>query len=238
MEQGGLAESSHWAKATVPDLNIRLAAHYIGESEVVAEMWESNILKLRKIIASSHPAVKNHGTRTLFLPNIHGIEVKLHDLIAHTKELHTAIDSMISKISNFKDLRKVEDHLRVFYKNDTNMPFFTMGDGTKAVIISTLAVHAINEGTIIMEEPENFLHPGLLNRFVNELILATKSDKMQIFLSTHSMELLEFLLTEVADLDISIVQLNEFEGEIDAQVLNQTKALKKLNELGMDLRDI
>ena len=216
------------------EINSRIVVHYKGKTDTVAEVFTVDRTS-HKVAASSHNS-GDGGAKVLFLPNAGTTEVGLHDMAAKSKGLHQALDSLSTKIANFKDLRKVEDHLRIFYNDGSNMPFFTMGDGIKASIIATLAIHAVDDGTIIMEEPENFLHPGLLNNLIDELILAADSRGTQIFLSTHNIELLERLLER--NPDISVVQLNELDGAVKARVMNRQMAWEQLEELGMDLRGV
>ena len=211
-----------------------MTAHYRGKSDSVAKLFSIG-RRVHKVAASS----TNHnddGSKTLFLPNIYATEVDLHDMVAKTTRLHKSLSSLSAKISNFMDLRKVEDHLRIFYNDGSSMPFFTLGDGIKASVIATLAINAVNDGTIIMEEPENFLHPGLLNNLISELVLAANSHSAQIFLSTHSIELLEHLLER--DSDVSVVQLNELDGVVEARVMDRNSAREQIEELGIDLRGV
>lgn len=214
----------------------KLVVHYEGESESLAELFSFNT-RPRKIAASNYNA-KKYPAKTLFLSSTNMIEVALHDRIAQTNRLSDLLTSLSSTIPNFKDLRKVEDHIRIFFSDGSNMPFFTMGDGTKATIIATLATHIADHGTIIMEEPENFLHPGLLNRLVDELAIAANSHSMQFFISTHSIELLERLLERKEDLDISVVQLGRLESETEAHVMDKHAAWKRIDNLGIDLRSV
>lgn len=220
-------------KDEVADIVDRVSIHYKGEVESAAEIFTVGDRRFIET-ATNHHNEENYDTKTLFLTNNRNIEVVLHDRLAQTKKLYNALDSMSTTISKFKDLRKVEDHLRIFY-NDDNMPFFAMGDGIKASIISTLAIHSISRGTIIMEEPENFLHPGLLSNLVHEMIPAARSHKAQFFLSTHSTELLEYLL-DSGSTDITVIQLNELEGVVSACIMNRETAQERMNGIGIDLR--
>ena len=226
-------EYRHRRRSDEWDIINRGSVYYKGEVESVAELFT---IGGRPHIetASNYRNEEEYDTKTLFLTNSEHIEVVLHDRLAQTKKLHNALDSLSATISKFKDLRKVEDHLRIFY-NDNSMPFFAMGDGIKASIISTLTIHAIGRGTVIMEEPENFLHPGLLNNLVHEMVLAARSHKAQFFLSTHSTELLEYLL-DSGSTDITVIQLNELNGIVSACIMDRETAQKRMKGIGIDLR--
>ncbi|MDW8110270.1 MAG: ATP-binding protein [Candidatus Bipolaricaulota bacterium] len=68
-------------------------------------------------------------------------------------------------------------------------------DGWKAFLSWLVALRTAPGGVIFLEEPENNLHPRLLAQLLEQIRLANKRG-VQVFLSTHSMELVNSIEIE------------------------------------------
>lgn len=220
------------------DTTNQLHLYYKNEIECLAGIYQIRHSKFPIRADITNPPNYKSSKKVLYLTKLDGLEVLLHDVAIKNKVLHKSLEKIIEKIPHFKDLRKVEDHLQVFFDDGTDMPFFTMGDGLKAAIISTLATHTLENGILIMEEPENYLHPGLMQYLADELVHASKDFNTQIFISSHSNEFIKFILETKEKIDISVIQLTTFNNNVEAQVIKHDSAYEKLEELGMDLRGI
>jgi len=116
------------------------------------------------------------------------------------------------------------------------MPLDTMGDGFKVNLLITMASHALQNGVLMIEEPENYLHPGLMFHLIEELFISCKEHKIQIFVSTHSDEFIKYTLENAKDLDVSIIKLNKLDDEVEAEVYKKEHALENIEKLSIDLR--
>ena len=114
-----------------------------------------------------------------------------------------------------------------------------MGDGFRVKLWMLLAITSVKNGIIVMEEPENNLHPGYMSLIANQIVKTAAQGKIQYFISTHSMEFIQFLLEANSNL-IKIVRLYRFEDEpeVDYEILDAKDALEEFQELQLDLRGI
>ena len=220
------------------DTTNQLHLYYKNEIECLTGVYRLRHLESPIRVNITNPQNHKSSKKILYLTKFDGLEVLLHDIAIKNKVLHKSLKKIIEKIPHFRDLRKVKDHLQVFFDGGIDMPFFTMGDGLKAVIISTLATHTLENGILIMEEPENYLHPGLMQYLADEFVHASNNFNTQIFISSHSDEFIKFILETKEKIDISVIQLTIFNNDIEAQIMKQDSAYEKLEELGMDLRGI
>lgn len=102
----------------------------------------------------------------------------------------------------------VLDKKTLFIKigNEEDRPIYELGDGLQMLIILTFPFFLFDAGTIVIEEPELFIHPGLQKEYINFLINHEKTKNFQIFISTHSNHILDSI--NVSD-KISIFSVNK-----------------------------
>lgn len=88
------------------------------------------------------------------------------------------------------------------------------GDGLKSYISTFLSLKVKGNDVLLIDEPEAFLHPPLA-RQLGELIGAFDEDK-QIFVSTHSVEILKGILSKNTDINvIRITQPKSLQNSIN-----------------------
>lgn len=75
------------------------------------------------------------------------------------------------------------------------------GDGLKGFVTNFLSLNLSNKNILLLDEPEAFLHPPLA-RQLGELIGEAESEQRQIFVVTHSVELLKGILSKANDVNI------------------------------------
>jgi hypothetical protein len=61
-----------------------------------------------------------------------------------------------------------------------------LGDGIHMIIILTFPFFIYEGGTIVVEEPELYIHPGLQKAYMNFLIKSSELRNFQIFITSHS----------------------------------------------------
>lgn len=92
-----------------------------------------------------------------------------------------------------------KDTVAVKIGEDEQRPIFELGDGLQQVIIISSAAFLNNEASLyFIEEPELFLHPGLLKKLMRFLLDETPH---QYFCATHSNHILDLSETRT---DVSI----------------------------------
>ena len=89
-----------------------------------------------------------------------------------------------------------------------------LGDGLKSYVSTFLSLKAKGNDVLLIDEPEAFLHPPLA-RQIGELIGEFKDEK-QVFISTHSVEVLKGILSKSSDVNvIRITQPETYKNKIN-----------------------
>lgn len=118
-------------------------------------------------------------------------------------------------------------------RNDLAFPLSTCGTGIGQVLAILYVVVASEEPrTIIIDEPNSYLHPGAAKKLIQIL---NKFPQHQYFISTHSPEIL------TAAKPSTITRLKYVDGETIVESINleQTKDLREtLDEIGVKFSDI
>lgn len=186
-------------------------------------------------------STNNSKSNVIFL-NEFSIEYlkQINKKLTETGSILNTIDFIKEQIEYFLDIREAENNFLVFIKGlDKPVPVQGMGEGFFIKLITLFAIATIDNGIIIMEEPENHLHPGYMYSIINQIVKTANQKRIQYFISTHSLEFIKFLLEENTELVnvIRMYRIND-EAEIDYELLSGEEALSELKDLKMDLRGI
>lgn len=92
------------------------------------------------------------------------------------------------------------------------------GDGIKSFVTNYIALNMNDKNILLLDEPESFLHPPLAKQ-LGEIIAKSSSENKQIFISTHSADLLKGILS--VNKDVNIIRITRDKG------FNQFNLLKK-----------
>jgi len=137
------------------------------------------------------------------------------------------------------DVVSVESKIADIYlvtKDDRLIPFSLLGDGTK-MAIGYYYTLSLSDSVILLEEPENHLHPKLMDTCIDLMLKSSK--KNQIFITTHNIELLQKLLDKAQEYDVnlkvfSILSLKN--GILDFESYSLEEAYAAVNKIGVDIR--
>lgn len=78
------------------------------------------------------------------------------------------------------------------------VPLAAAGDGARALVRGALEIVSATRGVILYEEPELHLHPGA-QRELAEVMCDAVGRGVQLVISTHSLELIDYLLAGMRD---------------------------------------
>ncbi len=92
------------------------------------------------------------------------------------------------------------------------------GDGIKSFVTNYIALNMNDKNILLLDEPESFLHPPLAKQ-LGEIIAKSSSENKQIFISTHSADLLKGILS--VNKDVNIIRITR------DKEFNQFNLLKK-----------
>ncbi len=198
-------------------------------------------IQIEDLIRSSEMKSDMLFNNTLFLlnPTIEYLK-KLYQNLTKNGKLLEIINIIKERITYFEDIREINNHFLVFLKElEKPIPLESMGDGFIAQLTLLFAIANLKKGVILMEEPENNLHPGYMSLVANQIIQTAVQGDFQYFISTHSLEFLQFLLEANSEL-VKIVRMYRCDDKpmIDYEVLSGSEALEEFKELQMDLRGI
>lgn len=84
---------------------------------------------------------------------------------------------------------------------DRNVPVEFCGDGTQAIVRLALELAIPSSGMAILEEPEVHLHPAAIELSA-QAIVETVRHGVQVVLSTHSLELIDAILSQASVEDL------------------------------------
>ncbi|HJH31649.1 MAG TPA: hypothetical protein C5S50_05610 [Methanosarcinaceae archaeon] len=164
----------------------------------------------------------------------------LYEKLFNTKKLSHVLGNLKNKISYFEDIGIIDDEIRVsLTDNDQTLPLSSMGDGFKGLLKLSFMAPLIKHGIVLFEEPENSMHPGYFEILAKEIV--SNSHDSQFFITTHSLEFLEYLLEKSEKLgvidSVKILRLTRRAGNfIDREVYSGIDAKKDIEDIKIDLR--
>lgn len=103
------------------------------------------------------------------------------------------------------------------------------GDGIKSFVSTFLSLKYHEKDIILIDEPESFLHPPLA-RQMGEIIGESAKENKQIFVTTHSSEILKGILAKTKDVNVIRITRNDnknniikLENDILKEIINTPK---------------
>lgn len=197
---------------------------------------------IQKIFESTPEMIPHVDTIVNFQKSIFATNVgRLYDLIVSKGIIKKLIGHLKERIPYFEDIRKIEQGMYVMVSHHDNpIPLSSMGDGFIALLNLSFLITLVEQGAIILEEPEISLHPYFMEIIAEEVV--DNSERIQFFISTHSMDflnaLLEYAEKEDKLRDINVVRLHYREDtkNVYAEVLGGITAKDEITEIGTDLR--
>jgi len=209
------------------------------------------LLTLISFEISSHNVVMKFNKRgfkkypVVFNKMMYSTE-ELHDMVIKNKYIENDINDIIEfikeKIFYIEDIRRTKEGIYVKTSNENEyMPLSTMGDGFKALLKMSFIMALAKDGVVILEEPENSLHPRFLDIVAETLVKS--SDSVQLFLSTHSLEFLYEILEKAEELEklneVNIIRTHRKRYKPDdviIEVVDGKEAKERIDDIGEDLR--
>jgi AAA15 family ATPase/GTPase len=116
------------------------------------------------------------------------------------------------------------------------IPFSLLGDGTKVYLTYYYAL-SLQNSYILLEEPENHLHPSLMDRCIELMVESSKNN--QIFITTHNIEFLQKILKTATErgANLKVFAFRDLiDGIPEIDVYDLEEADSALNKIGVDLR--
>lgn len=140
----------------------------------------------------------------------------------------------------FPNLKRLGKDSVVLGEEFLERPIEIYGDGLKAILTVLKLLYASENGILLLEEPENHLHPGYMKLLIKHLIKYSEKLNVQLFISTHNMDLLEeFLKHKELDKKLQIIRMSkdELKEKLSFEILNYNDA-KEEEEMRLDIRGV
>lgn len=152
------------------------------------------------------------------------------------------LENIKQKLNYIYDLREADGEINVVVKSSEGrkifIPLNLMGDGFQSLIASYILFELHKEGIILIEEPENSLHPGYMELLAETIV--SKCGIQQYFFSTHSLELIKKILDYAKKTDylekVIVLRLSRQINKIDREILMSDEIFDELENLKIDLR--
>ena len=147
---------------------------------------------------------------------------------------------------NIQDISIIEEDNKPYIyviQDNISRNIATLGDGFVKLLKLVFSHTLVENGILLVEEPESSLHPGYIVYYVNILINSILSNtNQQIFLTTHSRELIQYLLKLASELDllddVVVYHLHKIGSNLYFEEIYGKDAYKQVVVIEEDLRGI
>lgn len=153
------------------------------------------------------------------------------------------IENIVKEYNIVPNLERLTNIGVVYKSHDSNytaIPYAMQGDGFISLLSLIDVVNDAKGGILLIEEPENHMHPGYLRIFVEQIIEFAKKFDVQIFMTSHSYDLIDELCSfPDTDEEKNMVQISRVvvrNGEHELYNYTPDKAIEEMSLLKMDLR--
>ncbi|MHA1594250.1 MAG: ATP-dependent nuclease [Candidatus Baldrarchaeia archaeon] len=129
-------------------------------------------------------------------------------------------------------------YLLALQTSKTTVRIDDLGDGARIAILISLLLLASNPTLVLIEEPENHMHPAGLKSLTSFILKLAKSRSFQLLVSTHSVEFVS-IAKEVAEnlgIEASVIYLERNSEGIVAPRSFSLEDAELLRKLGIDIR--
>jgi len=164
-------------------------------------------------------------------------KIKIADIIQEVTKEHNLIPN----------LKRLEWKY-ILYNNNDSLSFDSMGDGLKAIINILYKIYEKKDSSIILlDEPENHMHPGYIIEFVKILIKLSKELNLQFFITTHDNDFIDSFLeknyfsredNEYIKKEILILQMGKINEKSYIKELSYNDAKESKEKFFLDLREV
>lgn len=153
-------------------------------------------------------------------------------------------DKDVISLEMIEEQKKIVPYIE--HKKLGLMPLSTYGDGLKKVLLLGSSIIKAENGVLLIDEVETAIHIDALVEVFKWFVKACNKYKVQVFMTTHSIEIIDSILESQKDLDntsflkdsLRIITIkNSTEGEkTKARILNGLEAYDSRIDFGMELR--
>lgn len=163
---------------------------------------------------------------------------KLHKMFQEKQE-QILLDALRVIEPHVRDVVLSGDMLMVDVGMPTRLPVNVLGDGVRKVLSFVLSVMNCRNGILLVDEIENGLHYSAMEKLWNIILELAKEQNVQIFITTHSYDVLEALSKAWRannDLSVSAYKLMRREDDEISVLAYNKQELSYAMEQNMEVR--
>ncbi len=168
---------------------------------------------------------------------------RLHDLVVERSRIQATLGYLKQQIGYLTDIRKTDEGIQVFLEGQEGpLPLSSMGEGFIALLKTVFVSSLLDDGQVIIEEPEYALHPGFVDLLSNHML--TSRPGLQYFVSTHSNDFVRSMLEAADEMgcldEVLVLRLHKRldTPNPDLEPMGGAEALTAMREICLDLRGI
>ena len=120
-----------------------------------------------------------------------------------------------------KEIIRIENLFIEFLVEGTWMPWSNLSDGTKRIFYLLFEVARINQGVILIDEPELGIHPHQFYQLM--LFLKEEAEQKQIIMATHAPQTLDFISPE----ELNRIFIASYDKKLGTQIRPLTEEQKE-----------
>jgi hypothetical protein len=163
-------------------------------------------------------------------------EIRLSGLEESVRELLKAIDPRIDGLEVLAPRGEA-----VLYVKDAVaglVPLSMYGDGIRRTLLLALALPQVKGGVLLIDELETAIHVSALGKVFRWMLAACKQYDVQVFATTHSLEVVDAILgaDDTREEDIVGFRLERTEGRTSARRFGEDLLKRMRYERGLDVR--
>jgi predicted ATPase len=153
-----------------------------------------------------------------------GLPVPLHQTFTHIArtgrrdDVYELLSALVPDFGQLEILVEDDDSPSLYLTSaGRSVPVGLAGDGVQAFVQLALEIAVAPEGLVLVEEPEVYQHPKAIWQTA-KVLLANMRRGVQMVITTHSLELIDAILSEASEDDlgnIALFNLKLVDGELE-----------------------
>lgn len=155
------------------------------------------------------------------------------------REVMTLLRDLIPDVESIEILTENDDTPALYITKATHsVPVSLSGDGVQSFLQLALGLAAQAGGLVLVEEPEVYQHPRAIQQTAAALLASIRRD-VQVVVTTHSLELIDYVLDAATDTDLDRIALFSLlldQGELKSSHYTGKDIAFARTELESDLR--
>lgn len=142
--------------------------------------------------------------------------------------------------STIIDISILDDDIYIHKKNKPVMPLYTFGAGTQKSLLLVGVLYKSRDGILLIDEIDTGLHLSVFDEVFSSLIKLSKRLNVQLFITTHSIECIDSLISCSNNLGLEnetrMITLKKGSSETLSRILGGKEALLSRDNYHIELR--